>query len=244
MSKKLTSIFRLCISLVSVISVSACASTSSNIQAPSSIPISSPTPTVSAEPSPASTPTETITPAAEPSPTKSPENKKSVKSSPSPTISSSAAPTKKPSAKPSATPSAGPSDKELAAMYPPEIGKTAPWYMPTIDTIAKAYTNTKPYEVGNNYALVNEGSYILYVYLTDSNSDFAYWTGRKILNLDPSKIKVFPNVLLNIGKGNIVTAKYPEESDWRAIYSNETIDTNNLPYNIKNQIWGPLKVIN
>jgi hypothetical protein len=115
--------------------------------------------------------------------------------------------------------------------------------MPTIDTIAKAYTSTKPYEMGNNYALVNEGEYILYIYLTDSNTDSAYWTGRKIFNLEPANIKVYENVMLNIGKGNIVTAKYTEETEWRAIYSNETIDTKNLPYTIKNQTWGKIREV-
>jgi hypothetical protein len=113
--------------------------------------------------------------------------------------------------------------------------------MPTIDTIAKAYTNTRPYEVGNNYALVNEGSYILYVFLSNSNVEAGYWTAKKIFNLEPSKIKVFANVLLHIGKGNIVTGKYEENDEWIAINANQTLDTNNLPYYVTTQIWGPIQ---
>lgn len=126
-----------------------------------------------------STPVVEKTPSPSNSPSKSSNTSPKTQTSQSPLpIKSSNKPNAKPSAKKSATKIAKPSDAELREKYPPVIGSTVPWYEPTVETVAKAYTSAKPMAWGNNYALVLDGNTLTLVYLVGVKDGVGYWKSQ------------------------------------------------------------------
>ena len=86
------------------------------------------------------------------------------------------------------------SNAELAIKYPPTIGVKVPWYNPTPDQAGKAYTDLKAYEVGENYALYQEESSILFVWpnvgKTDFLGDTVVWSAIRITDVKASEIRI------------------------------------------------------
>jgi hypothetical protein len=175
---------------------------SGNEKASSEPTVSPPTEIVTSSPTPDPTPTPAVSPTAEPSstPTASPKTIESKK-----VVTPSATPTPK---KSKATSKPSPSTKkltnaELALKYPPTIGVKVPWYNPTPEQAGKAYTDLKAYEVGENYALYQEESSILFVWpsvgKTDYTGDTVVWSAIRITRVMANEIKINENVKSGYG---------------------------------------------
>jgi len=95
------------------------------------------------------------------------------------------------------------SDAELAIKYPPTIGVKVPWYNPTPEQAGKAYTDLKAYEVGENYALYQEESSILFVWpsvgKTDYTGDTVVWSAIRITRVMANEIRINENVKSGYG---------------------------------------------
>ena len=173
---------------------------SGNEQASSEPTVSPPTEIVTSSPTP--DPTASATLITEPSPTPDPTQTASTqpkaKESKS-VVTPSAAPTPKKSKAPSKP---SPSTKkltnaELLLKYPPTIGALVPWYKLTPEQAGKAYTNLKPYEVGENYALYQEEGTILYVHPTYTRTNYIadtfYWKAFRLTRFKASDIEIWDN---------------------------------------------------
>jgi len=175
---------------------------SGNEKASSEPTVSPSTEIVTSSPTPDPTPTPAVSPSTEPSPTPDPTPTSSTqprtKESES-AVTPSAAPTPKKSKTPSKP---SPSTKkltnaELLLKYPPTIGALVPWYNLTPEQAGKAYTNLKPYEVGENYALYQEEGTILFVYPTYTRTNYIadtfYWHAVRLTKLKASDIEIWDN---------------------------------------------------
>jgi hypothetical protein len=78
-----------------------------------------------------------------------------------------------------------------------------PWYNPTPEQAGKAYTDLKAYEVGENYALYQEESSILFVWpsvgKTDYTGDTVVWSAIRITRVMANEIKINENVKSGYG---------------------------------------------
>ena len=173
---------------------------SGNEKASSKPTVTPPTEVFTSSPTPDPTPTPAATLITEPSPTPDPtpttstqpktKESKSVVT-PSATPKKSKAPSKpSPSTKKLTT-------AELLLKYPPTIGALVPWYKLTPEQAGKAYTNLKPYEVGENYALYQEEGTILFVYPTYTRTNYIadtfYWHADRLTKLKASDIEIWDN---------------------------------------------------
>ena len=171
---------------------------SGNEKASSEPTVSPSTEIVTSSPTPDPTPTPAVSPTAEPSSTptastqpKTIESKKVVTPSGTPTsIKSKATSKPSPSTKKLTT-------AELLLKYPPTIGALVPWYNLTPEQAGKAYTNLKPYEVGENYALYQEEGTILFVYPTYTRTNYPadtwYWHAERLTQFKASDIEIWDN---------------------------------------------------
>ena len=186
---------------------------SGNEQASSEPTVSPPTEIVTSSPTPDPTPTPAVSPTTEPSPTPDPtpttSTQPKTKESKS-VVTPSAAPTPKKS-KANSKPS--PSTKkltnaELLLKYPPTIGSKVPWYSLTPDQAGKAYTNLKAYEVGDNYALYQEESSILFVWPSVGKTDFlgdtVVWSAIRIKSVKADEIRINENAKSGYGASLII----------------------------------------
>ena len=175
---------------------------SGNEQASSEPTVSPSTEIITSSPTPDPTPTPTVSPTTAPSavpePTPTTSTQPKTKESKS-VVTPSAAPTPK---KSKATSKPSPSTKklttaELLLKYPPTIGALVPWYKLTPEQAGKAYTNLKPYEVGENYALYQEEGTILFVYPTYTTTNYIadtfYWHAVRVTRLKASDIEIWDN---------------------------------------------------
>ncbi len=186
---------------------------SGNEQASSKPTVSPPTEIITSSPTPDPTPTPAATLITEPSPTPTPD--------PTPTTSTQPkAKESKSVATPSATPKKSkapskpsPSTKkltnaELALKYPPTIGTLVPWYFPTPEQAGKAYTDLKAYEVGDNYALYQEESSILFVWPSVGKTDFlgdtVVWSAIRIKSVKADEIRINENAKSGYGASLII----------------------------------------
>ena len=171
---------------------------SGNEKASSEPTVSPPTEIVTSSPTPDPTPTPAVSPTTEPSSTPTTSTQPKTKESKS-VVTPSATPTPK---KSKATSKPSPSTKklttaELLLKYPPTIGALVPWYNLTPEQAGKAYTNLKPYEVGENYALYQEEGTILFVYPTYTRTNYPadtwYWHAVRLTQLKASDIEIWDN---------------------------------------------------
>jgi len=99
------------------------------------------------------------------------------------------------------------SDAELAIKYPPTIGVKVPWYNPTPEQAGKAYTDLKAYEVGENYALYQEESSILFVWPSVGETDFlgdtVVWSAIRITRAKANEIRINENAKSGYGADSI-----------------------------------------
>ncbi len=178
-------------------------SCSSGNEKVSSEPTVSPsTAIITSSPTPDPTPTPAVSPTTEPSrePDPTPTTSSQPKAIESKSVATpSAAPTPKKSKAPSKP---SPSTKkltnaELALKYPPTIGSKVPWYNPTPEQAGKAYTDLKAYEVGENYALYQEESTILFVWPSVGKTNFlgdtVVWSAIRITRVKANEIRINEN---------------------------------------------------
>ena len=186
---------------------------SGNEQASSKPTVSPSAAIVTSSPTPDSTPTPAVSPTTAPSavpePTPTTSTQPKTKESKS-VVTPSAAPTPKKS-KANSKPS--PSTKkltnaELLLKYPPTIGSKVPWYSLTPDQAGKAYTNLKAYEVGDNYALYQEESTILFVWPSVGETTFlgdtVVWSAIRITRAKANEIRINENAKSGYGASLII----------------------------------------
>jgi hypothetical protein len=82
-----------------------------------------------------------------------------------------------------------------------------PWYNPTPEQAGKAYTDLKAYEVGENYALYQEESSILFVWpsvgKTDYTGDTVVWSALRITRAKANEIRINENAKSAYGASSI-----------------------------------------
>ena len=220
-------------------------SCSSGNQQSSSEPTESPsTEIITSSPTPAASPTTETSPTPDQTPTASTQPK--TKGSKS-VVTPSATPTpikSKARSKPS------PSTKkltnaELALKYPPTIGTLVPWYFPTPEQAGKAYTNLKPYETGETYALYQEENSLLLVYpgvgTTYLDGDTVVWTAIRINKVTSEQIKILENQKTNYGM-NIIKVLGCEADSCGGLISGNSMQIENIPSKLEGvlQEWTPI----
>ena len=183
-----------------------------------------------------------------PSPSTSSKSKEAVKPAPEKSAVTNKTPGSK--IKPSPIPSAERklTQDELRAAYPPAIGKVVPWYEPTAETVAKAFTSATPYEFGNNYALVKDGTSIILVYLAISKDGVGYWTTYTLKNIEinspgaPAKFE--RNILTGTGmNGGILWLWSSYDNAWTYSNTVRLVEPEDPRYNMISQTWIQGKVI-
>ena len=174
--------------------------------------VSPPTEIITSSPTPDPTPTPAVSPttapSAEPEPTPTASTQPKTKESKS-VATPSATPTPK---KSKATSKPSPSTKkltnaELLLKYPPTIGSKVPWYSLTPEQAGKAYTDLKAYEVGENYALYQEESTILFVWPSVGETTFlgdtVVWSAIRITRAKANEIRINENAKSAYGASSI-----------------------------------------
>ena len=115
------------------------------------------------------------------------------------------------------------SNAELAIKYPPTIGVKVPWYNTTPEQAGKAYTDLKAYEVGENYALYQEESSILFVWpsvgKTDYTGDTVVWSAIRITRVKANEIKINENVKSGYGV-SLITVEWCDAEMCGDLYKN------------------------
>jgi hypothetical protein len=202
---------------------------------------------ISSSPTPDSTPTPESTPTADPTPTtstqpKTKESKSVITPSATPTPIKSKAPSKpSPSTKEL-------TNAELALKYPPTIGTLVPWYFPTPEQAGKAYTNLKPYETGETYALYQEEGSIIWVYASSGSTkldgDTVVWGAFRIFRINASEIRVKENQTSSYGMNQIKLLGCDSEG-CSPVLTMESIPIRGIPSNLDGvwQSWSPIIII-
>lgn len=226
---------------------------SGNEQASGEPTVSPPTEIVTSSPTPDPTPTPAVSPTTEPSPTPDPtpttstqpktkESKKAVTPSAVPTPKKSKAPSKpSPSTKKL-------TNAELALKYPPTIGTLVPWYFPTPEQAGKAYTNLKPYETGETYALYQEVNSLLLVHTnvgtTYLDGDTVLWEAVRINKVTADQIKILENETTNYGM-KVINVLGCEGGSCGGLYSRNNMHIGSIPKNLEGvfQKWTPIRNI-
>jgi len=208
---------------------------SGNEKASSEPTVSPSTEIVTSSPTPDPTPTPAVSPTTEPS--REPD--------PTPTTSSQPTPIKsKAPSKPS------PSTKkltnaELALKYPPTIGALVPWYFPTPEQAGKAYTNLKPYETGETYALYQEDNSLLLVHAnvgtTYLDGDTVLWEAVRINKVKAEEITIDENGETSYGM-KVINVLVCEGASCSAIISRNNMHIGSIPKNLDGvfQKWTPI----
>ena len=224
-------------------------SCSSGNEKVSSEPTVSPsTEIITSSPTPDPTPAPAVSSTTEPSPTPTASTQPKTKESKS-VVTPSAAPTPKKS-KANSKPS--PSTKkltnaELLLKYPPTIGSKVPWYSLTPDQAGKAYTNLKAYEVGDNYALYQEESTILFVWPSVGETTFlgdtVVWSAIRITRAKANEIRINENAKSGYGASLIIVEGCDVEG-CGPLYRNLLHKIKNFDPMIQGsmlQIWSPIR---
>jgi len=226
---------------------------SGNEQVSSEPTVTPPTEIVTSSPTPDPTPTPAVSPTTEPSrepdptPTTSTQPK-AIESKKA--VTPSAAPTPK---KSKATSKPSPSTKkltnaELALKYPPTIGSKVPWYFPTPEQAGKAYTNLKPYETGETYALYQEDNSLLLVHsgvgTTYLDGDTVVWGAVRINKVTAGQIKILENETTNYGM-KVLKVLGCEGESCGGLYSVNNMHIGLIPKNLEGvfQEWTPIRSI-
>ena len=223
---------------------------SGNEQASSEPTVSPPAEIVTSSPTPDPTPTPAVSPTTEPSPTPDPtpttstqpktkESKKAVTPSAVPTPKKSKAPSKpSPSTKKL-------TNAELALKYPPTIGTLVPWYFPTPEQAGKAYTDLKPYETGETYALYQEDNSLLLVFAnvgtTYLDGDTVVWSAIRINRINADEITIDEDLETSYGMDYIVVIVC-EGTSCKPIISRNNMHIGLIPKNLPGvyQKWTPI----
>jgi hypothetical protein len=215
-----------------------------NEQASSEPTASPPAQIISSSPTPDSTPTPESTPTADPTPTtstqpKTKESKSVITPSATPTPIKSKAPSKpSPSTKEL-------TNAELALKYPPTIGTLVPWYFPTPEQAGKAYTNLKPYETGETYALYQEDNSLLLVFAnvgtTYLDGDTVLWEAIRINKIKAEEITIDENRETSYGM-EIISVLVCEGASCDALISRNNMHIGLIPKNLPGvyQKWTPI----
>lgn len=115
------------------------------------------------------------------------------------------------------------SNAELAIKYPPTIGVKVPWYNPTPEQAGKAYTDLKAYEVGENYALYQEESSILFVWPSVGETTFlgdtVVWKAIRITRVKANEIRINENAKSGYG-ANLINVEWCDTEGCGDLYSN------------------------
>jgi hypothetical protein len=223
---------------------------SGNEQASSEPTVSPPAEIVTSSPTPDPTPTPAVSPTTEPSPTPDPtpttstqpktkESKKAVTPSAVPTPKKSKAPSKpSPSTKKL-------TNAELALKYPPTIGTLVPWYFPTPEQAGKAYTDLKPYETGETYALYQEDNSLLLVFAnvgtTYLDGDTVVWSAIRINRINADEITIDEDLETSYGM-DYIRVIVCEGTSCKPIISRNNMHIGLIPKNLPGvyQKWTPI----
>ena len=219
---------------------------SGNEQASSEPTVSPPAEIVTSSPTPNPTPTPAVSPTTEPSSTPTTSTQPKTKESKS-VVTPSAAPTPKKSKAPSKP---SPSTKkltnaELALKYPPTIGTLVPWYFPTPEQAGKAYTDLKPYETGETYALYQEDNSLLLVFAnvgtTYLDGDTVLWEAIRINRIKAEEITIDENGETSYGM-QIISVLVCEGASCVAKISRNNMHIGLIPKNLPGvyQKWTPI----
>ena len=217
---------------------------SGNEQASGKPTVTPPTEIVTSSPTPDPTPTPAVSPT--PDSTRTASTQPRTKESKS-VVTPSAVPTPKKSKAPSKP---SPSTKkltnaELALKYPPTIGTLVPWYFPTPEQAGKAYTNLKPYETGESYALYQEDGSILWVYAspgdTKLDGDTVVWGAFRISRVNASEIRIKENQISSYGMNQIKLLGCDSEG-CSPVITMESMSIRGIPVNLDGvwQSWSPI----
>jgi len=219
---------------------------SGNEKASSEPTVSPPAEIVTSSPTTDPTPTPALSSTTEPSPTPTASTQPKTKESKS-VVTPSAAPTP---VKSKATSKPSPSKKkltnaELALKYPPTIGTLVPWYFPTPEQAGKAYTNLKPYETGETYALYQEDNLLLLVHAnvgtTYLDGDTVLWEAVRINRVKAEEITIDENGETSYGM-KVINVLVCEGASCSAIYSRNNMHIGLIPKNLPGvfQEWTPI----
>ena len=141
-----------------------------------------------------------------------------------------------------------PSEDQLRASNPPAIGAVVPWYNPTAESVAKAYTSAKPIAFGNNYALIVDGDTRFLIFLASVKDGIGYWRAYIRTNISQEglsmPLKFEQNVSEGPGTNEGILWTYDNESGaWLYIQTVNLARPEDSRYGIKLQSWMPPKII-
>jgi hypothetical protein len=123
-----------------------------------------------------------------------------------------------------------------------------PWYFPTPEQAGKAYTNLKPYETGETYALYQEDNSILLVHsgvgTTYLDGDTVVWGAVRINKVTADQIKILENETTNYGM-KVLKVLGCEGESCGGLYSVNNMHIGLIPKNLEGvfQEWIPIRSI-
>ena len=213
--------------------------------------ISPSTEVITSSPTPDPTPTPAVSPSTAPSavPEPTPTASTQPKTKESKSVATPSAAPKKSKAPSTPSPSTKKlTNAELALKYPPTIGSKVPWYFPTPEQAGKAYTNLKPYETGETYALYQEDNSLLLVHsgvgTTYLDGDTVVWGAVRINKVTAYQIKILENETTNYGM-KVLKVLGCEGESCGGLYSVNNMHIGLIPKNLEGvfQEWTPIRSI-